>query len=240
MKKIFLFAFICCVCGGAFGADKLKSKKGDIPTVLGGIVRSDKWVVKRNPPREEFTGNVSYKNPYYEVKADWALFERNAGLFSAKGNVWGKKIWSDDAITEMFCHTALYDRKKSIAQGYPKEGEFVRIFHFEPDHGQWKSTARKVLFDENAQRVDLIREVRVISDKNNALADKISYYYKGDSFEFSGNPVIWGTYREYDFAVTGKKAKSENFFDNLEVKEKVRGWVKGKDGVLTATQMPKS
>jgi lipopolysaccharide export system protein LptA len=233
MRKILLLTiFISCVCLGVSASDVIKSKKADLPPVLGGIVRSDQWVIKKNPPLEEFIGNVSYKNPYYEIKADHAIFNRLTGVFFAEGNVWGKKQWADGSITEMFCHTAEYDRNAQIATAYSNGKGFVKINHTEPKLGSWQSESKKALFDEATQRVDLVGEVSITGEKNNARAEKISYYYEGDSFEFIGNPVIWGIYKNYDFAVTGKKAKSTDFFNNLEVNEKVKGWIKTKNGVL--------
>lgn len=233
MKKIYLSAIICAFGFGlSLSQDKLKSKKEDLPPVLGGIVRSDKWEIQKNPPREEFTGNVSYKNPYYEVKADWALFKRMKGLFNAKGNVWGKKNWADGAVTEVFCHRADYNRTTGIAMMFPKENEFVEITHLEPDYGKWTGISREVLFDEENERVDLIRDVKITSEQNNALAGKISYYYQGDNFEFFKEPLIWGSHENYDFAVTGKSAKSQNFFDKVEVHEQVEGWIKNRQGAL--------
>lgn len=232
MKKksipiLMLCLFACSFCNG-----EIKSKKKDLPGVLGAIVRSDKWIIKRNPPREEFIGNVSYKNPYYEIKTDWALFERTSGVFSAKGNVWGKKIWLDGSQTQVFCHSATYNRKTQVASAYPRNREFVEATHFEPLYGTWQSKSKKATFDEKSKRVDLTGQVEISGKHGNAIADKISYHYESDGFEFSGDPVIWGVYEGYDFAVTGTDAKSQNFLDIIEVKGKVKGWVKSKNKVL--------
>jgi hypothetical protein len=233
MKKKLISVFVFSSFASALCFGGLKSKKEDIPPVLGGVVRSDKWIMKRNPPREEFIGNVSYKNPFYETKADWALFERMSGVFSAKGNVWGKKNWLDGSETEVFCHKATYDRKKAVARVYPKEGGFVKVRHFEPAYGVWQSKSESALFDEKSKRVDLQGQVEITGERANARAEKISYYYEGDSFKFLGSPVIWGIHKGYNFAVTGEQARSENFFDNLKVEGKVMGWIKANDKMPT-------
>jgi len=237
MKKIILSLILIAVCSGVYAekTDVIKSKKDDLPPILGGVVRSVKWFHKKNLPfedSEEFIGDVSYKNPYYEVKADWALSDRLKNTFFARKNVWGKKIWKDGSVSEVSGDSAQYNRNTQTAQMLPQEGGFVKIKHSEPAHGIWRSLSRKVTFDEKEQQIDLMGDVQIKSEQNNALADKISYYYQSNSFEFSGDPAIWGTYKDYNFAVTGKHAKADNFFNKIEVKEKVTGWIKNTKGTI--------
>jgi len=234
MKKIYLLiALAVFTFGSVLSEDIIKSKKEDFFSILDFVVRSKKVIVKKNPPEKEFIGDVSYKNPYYEFKSDWALAKQlREMIYYAKGNIYAKRKWSDGAVTEAFCHETNYNKTKGIAEMFPEKNGYVKIIHFEPVHGKWESTSKKVIFNEKEKRVDLIGEVNIVSEKNNASAEKISYYYLDDSFKFSGNPIIQGTHKDYEFAVTGKEAVSRDFFNNLEVSGKVKGWIKNKKGDL--------
>ena len=63
--------------------------------LLGGMVQSDRWIIRKDKMEEEFIGNVSYKNDIYNIKADYALSRRKEQTFTLKGNVFASQKKDD-------------------------------------------------------------------------------------------------------------------------------------------------
>ncbi len=56
--------------------------------VLGSVVTSREWVVRRAPDREEeFVGDVRYRSGPDDVRADWALYKHATEQWRARGHV---------------------------------------------------------------------------------------------------------------------------------------------------------
>jgi len=41
--------------------------------------------------------------------------------------------------------------------------------------------------------------------------------------------VIWGAYKNYDFAINGDTATASEFYGHIEARGNVKGWVKSSD-----------
>ena len=62
MKKIFLlFTFIF------LAPFVLSQTEQDLSMLLGGMVKSDKWIIRKDSFEEEFIGNVHYENEMYKI-----------------------------------------------------------------------------------------------------------------------------------------------------------------------------
>jgi lipopolysaccharide export system protein LptA len=81
---IWLAALLLCARPAA--ADDGASHAGK--AVVGGVVRSKEWVVRRAPHREEeFIGEVSYSKGSSLLNADWALYKQEPQIWQARGHV---------------------------------------------------------------------------------------------------------------------------------------------------------
>ena len=87
-----------------------KTTHKEIPSVLGGIVKSDRWTIYKDKQQEEFSGNVFYDNGVYSFKANYALSERALHRITAKGNVYLKQKENDTSY-EAYADWARFNYK---------------------------------------------------------------------------------------------------------------------------------
>ena len=128
----------------------LKNKKAqltEIPSVLGGVVQSDNWVIYPEKKEEEFEGHVFYDNGVYQFKADYALSQRAKQLFTARGNVFLRQNDPDGSFYQAKADrasfnygtqkgTLLANNKRQVTLTYQDEKNQVSTAH-----------AQKVTFD---------------------------------------------------------------------------------------------
>ena len=144
---------------------QLKEKKQtarEIPPILGGMVKSDNWIIYRTEQKEEFEGNVSYDNGSYLFKADYALSERAKNRITARGSVYVRQNEQDGSAYEAYAHKVQYNYKTQKGEAYAS-----------PD-----ATPVKVIYTDEKQQL------------TTALADHISFDLDTDTFELSGHVRI--------------------------------------------------
>lgn len=83
----------------------------EIPSVLGGVVKSDSWVIYKDSEREEFKGNVSYNNGAYEFRSRYALSDRKNNQFSASGDVFLRQNGQNASYYQAQADNARYNYK---------------------------------------------------------------------------------------------------------------------------------
>jgi len=220
----FLIALL--VCSATLPAPAAAQVKADFPNVLGGVVRSDKWIIRRKAGEEEFIGDVSYKNPFYAVSADWAMFRRKRGIVDLKGKVHGTKIEKTGAQTESFSHTATYNLNSNTALLKPKSDETVKVIHTDPKRGKWTADAKSAFFNEKKSTVILSQDVKIKGEEVSSLSKQAVYDYKAAFFQFTGVPVIWGSHNKSDFAITGDSATASAYYNDISITGAVKGWVR--------------
>ena len=89
-----------------------KKSTSQWPETLGGIVKSDEWIIYKEKEQEEFKGHVSYDNGQYVFKADYALSDRKRHSATALGNVYLKqKELNTPTIYEAWGDWATYNYK---------------------------------------------------------------------------------------------------------------------------------
>lgn len=108
MKKIFkLLIFIAAA--PALNAQSLP------PGLLGGMLKSDSWVIRKDLQQEEFKGNVSYDSALYKLKADHALSDRAKNTFTLNGKVYLYNKTADGNTAELYSQSAFYNTAKKTA-----------------------------------------------------------------------------------------------------------------------------
>lgn len=224
--KIIAALWFLMMTAAAHGADA----KYSMPPVLGGVVRSDKWVMRKKPPEEEFTGNVSYKNPNYDVKADWALYKRAEESVSLKGNV-RAMLKKESEQTRVKAHSAEYKHKTGEIWLYPEnDKDKVHIFHDDPKQGNWTSVSRTAYIDQKEQMALLSGTARITDGKMHSISREARYFNGTGLFRLTGGrPVVWGIFDKYDFAIQGDKAEASKFYNTVTVEGRTRGWIRVPD-----------
>lgn len=138
-----------------------KLSNNDIPPVLGGLVKSDSWVIYKDKQQEEFVGNVSYDNGAYIFRADYALSERAKNTFSARGNVFLRQNNPDGVFYELHAARGSYNYSAQTGQCYGNKKEPVRLIYYDGKNQTVTATAKQAQFNLNERIYILSGDVHV-------------------------------------------------------------------------------
>jgi len=141
---------------------KTKSRSAsDIPAVLGGLVKSDSWIIYKDQQKEEFKGNVSYDNGAYVFSADYALSERALNRFSARGSVYLRQNEKDGSYYEAYADKAGYNYKTQKGFLTASAKKTVKLVYKDAKNQPVTAYARRADFNL-AQKVFVLQgDVRV-------------------------------------------------------------------------------
>lgn len=143
--------------------NNLKKHKSptQIPPVLGGVVKSDSWIIYKDKEQEEFKGNVSYDNGAYVFRAAYALSERALSRFSASGNVFLRQNERDGSFYEAYADKAQYNYKTQKGNLAANGKKTVKLFFSDAKQQTVTAYARRASFDLENRVFILQGNVRV-------------------------------------------------------------------------------
>ncbi len=132
-----------------------------LPSALGGLIQSDRWVIYKDKQQEEFSGHVFYDNGTYVFRADYALSDRAHGTLSARGNVYLRQNNPDGSFYQAQADKAFYNY--NTQQGTLQSNGKSRIKLISRDaKGQLlTATARKAQLDINKKIYILEKDVQL-------------------------------------------------------------------------------
>jgi len=175
----------------------LKNKKPaetKIPSVLGGLVKSDDWVIYPEKAQEEFNGHVSYDNGTYTFKADYALSERNKNRFTAKGNVYLKQQDKASPSYEAFADYAQFNYKTQKGVLTANAQKNIKLIYTDGKEPPVTVTARKGSFDLDARMFIFEGNVRIEraapEGTQTMSADKATVKQLENFFLLEGNATL--------------------------------------------------
>ncbi|MBI4655437.1 MAG: hypothetical protein HY746_01695 [Elusimicrobia bacterium] len=68
---------------------------------MGSVVRSRNWKIDRINRLEIFDGDVSFKNPYYNLKADFAVYDKAKKEWNFQKNIYCLRFFDDGSTMEI-------------------------------------------------------------------------------------------------------------------------------------------
>ena len=154
MKKIYkFFFFLFMTCAAA--AQSLP------PGLLGGMLKSDSWVIRKDLQQEEFKGNVSYDSVFYKLRADFALSDRLNNTFTLDGNVYLMNKNTAGAVLELYCKNAVFNTitQQGRAVSYPNKP--LQIFYTVPLSYKIAAEGKILYIDGKKQTMDLRQNVKI-------------------------------------------------------------------------------
>lgn len=223
MRKILFLTLLGCICSSAcrtvtveapatktvhpkpallqakksVAAKKLSNK--DIPPALGGLIKSDSWVIYKDKQQEEFVGNVSYDNGAYIFRADYALSERAKNTFSARGHVFLRQNNSDKSFYEMHAARGSYNYNTQTGQLYSNAKEPVRLIYNDGKDQTVTATAKQAQFDLAARIYILSGGVHILrqtaEDTQTVTAQKATLKQFQNYALLEGNATLSDTKR---------------------------------------------
>lgn len=220
-----LLLFACCAPLAAGGNEDL---------LPGSVVKSDKWKMDRVNNTETFTGNVSFKNPRYTLKADTALYSHTKAAWDINGSVYVLRALAAGALVETRCQGAYYlenEEKAVLRRGalpvrMRYRGSDGRELHGVADSALAENKRRLMTFDGNfvltTENLELASQEGVYDDAQQTFLFKSSAPAGGAP----ERPSAVGKREGYDFAIAAENIKL--FRDSRDIKfyNKVAGWVK--------------
>ncbi len=173
---------------------KKKKSASKLPEVLGGIVKSDEWIIYKEQEQEEFKGHVFYDNGQYVFKANYALSDRKQHSATARGNVYLKQKELHEPTTyEAWADHAYYNYK--TGKGFLKSTSKTPARLQLTDTAQTvTATAKHISFDTLSQIFILTGNVhakRITPDGTQTLqADKVTVKQLENYVRLDGNAVL--------------------------------------------------
>ncbi|MCL2888074.1 MAG: hypothetical protein FWF35_02015 [Elusimicrobia bacterium] len=153
MKQIFKLFLFLIPCAAA--AQQLP------PGLLGGMLKSDSWVIRKDAQQEEFKGNVSYDSGLYKLKSDYALSDRAKNTFTLDGNVYLMNKDTAGAMTELYSKNAVFNTltQQGRAAAYPQKP--LQIFYTVPDIYKVEAQGKTLNIDGKKQTLELKDNVKI-------------------------------------------------------------------------------
>lgn len=170
-----------------------KQKAPTLPDSLGGLIKSDEWIIYKDKEQEEFKGHVSYDNGTYVLRAGYVLSDRKNNTVTADGNVYLKQHQPQSPSYEAYADHAVYHYKTGKGQLLSTSKNPVKLVMTEPTQTV-TATAKRIDFDTNLQVFTLtgnVRATRLTPEGTQTMqADKIIFKQREDYLYLTGNSVL--------------------------------------------------
>ena len=233
MRKIFLlFTFVF------FAPFVLSQTEQDLSMLLGGMVKSDKWIIRKDSFEEEFIGNVHYENEMYKISADKALSKRKDKTYELFGNVFLSRT-EEDTILTLSANRVFYNQKKDMGFAESSKKSQVKIVYTTPEN-VYTLLANKVEFSNKANFFKATGKVQ-LSDKENTLkAEEVTFDRASGIFEaVSVRPIILGKNKDGSYALEADKIVINTKTEKFKATGKPQGWVTLQKDLMTQENLKK-
>jgi lipopolysaccharide export system protein LptA len=203
---------------------KAQQQEGDLSALLGGVVQSDSWIIRKEKFEEEFTGNVRYKNDIYDIRADKALSKRKEQSYLLGGNVSASRS-QDGVKARITAQKFFYNKLKD--EGYALCGKNKQISAvYETGGASYKLYGDRFDFSNKFTLYKITGHAE-LDDLNNTLyARQITFNNVTGVFEASGGrPLFWGFSDDGDYALQADAIIAATKEGRVTAKGRVQGWV---------------
>ncbi len=232
--SLLIFSLFLVFPHAAHAGDLNKSRPKP-PGLANSVVRSDKWIIRREKGEEEFQGNVSYHQGTYRFKSDWAIYRKKDEHWEARGNLYGSKTWDNGTKTECYADRGEYFQDTGQGAVFSDGRERVKVIHYEPDSGTWRSYSDRVTLNEPESLMTFLGNVLIKGHTMQAMGDNAVYDNLASMITLSGGyPVAYGTTvggDDYAFAIQGDLIKIYRKPERMTACGKVRGWIRNEQVV---------
>ena len=173
---------------------KLKQKAPTLPQSLGGLVKSDEWIIYKDQEQEEFKGHVSYDNGVYTLRAGYVLSDRKNNTITATQNVYLKQHEPQSPVYEAYADRAVYHYKTGKGTLSASTKTPVKLILTQEPAQTVTATAKQIDFDTNTQIFTLTGNVfalRTTPEGTQTLkANKVIFKQLQDYLLLEGNALL--------------------------------------------------
>lgn len=216
-KVIFLFIFLFASLG--------VWAQQDLSALLGGSVKSDRWLINRDKEQEEFIGNVKYSNETINLKADYALSQRKEKTYLLRGNILASQTLPDNFI-QIKAEELFYNNKTLKGYALGKKNKQVEGI-YKTLNNTFNLYGDRVDFDKTRGDLITISSYAELNDLNNTLyADTMTFNNESGLFEaFGARPVLWGFGVDGDYALQADKITADTKTGVFKAQGNIQGWL---------------
>jgi|GEM_PF-1402662 hypothetical protein len=203
--------------------------------LLGSVVRSKEYVVRRAPRKqEEFIGEVRYRREDRKFSSDWALCDHDARQWRARGNVRAESRWEEGGTVLLEGQDAVHDERTGLGRLIGASSrDFVTLTRSGPLKtgmatllGSDKARARRLEWDEPARTATLIGDVRLFGPHGDAEAEQALYRHDDRSLTLSGRrPYVAPREKEWSAAAQAETIRAASEPRTLRAEGAVKGWI---------------
>lgn len=248
MSRLLLLAALGA--GGALAAPDASPRTPGRDALVGAVVASDDYVLRRGPRRvEQLSGNVRYLRRDKAFRSDWALVDHDAGLWRARGSVRASFLLDTGEVLFASGHDALHDLNTGLGQLTGKDGGAVSFLLFEPLPGgpalkagseraeleaagrvREGGEANKLSWDEKLSRARLEGRVRLRGREGESWAEQADYERAGRTLVLAGHrPVLRRDDARWSGAVQADRIRASEDYGRVEADGKAAGWMRFQD-----------
>ena len=233
MRKIFLFFIFILFAPFVFG-----QTEQDLSMLLGGMVKSDKWIIRKDSFEEEFIGNVHYENEMYKVLSDKALSKRKDKTYELSGNVFLSRT-EDNTVLTLNANRVFYNQKKDTGFANSSKKAQVKIVYTTPEN-VYTLLADRVEFSNKANLFKATGKVQ-LSDKENTLkAEEVTFDRASGIFEaLSVRPLMLGKNKDGSYALEADKIIVNTKTGRFTATGKPQGWLTLEKDLMTQENLKK-
>lgn len=211
-----------------------KDKRDDI--LMGSVVKSDSWSMDRNSDTEHFTGNVSFSNPGYRLRADEAVYYRGRREWSVKGGVAVRRSLEDGSTVDLACDRGRYAEDGDKAELF-SGAEPVRSVYTATDGRQLKARSGRLLASGAEGLMTFETDFSLASENIVIVSSRAVYDNAAVSFLITGDrPLAAGVNEDYNFAMSADQLLFFRDSRDMKASGGVAGWVKDKEAADAAAR----
>lgn len=203
--------------------------------LMGSVVKSDKWRMDRINDRETFDGNVSFRNAVYNLKADFAVYDRKLRRWDLKGSVYCLRKFADGSSIELRCGHGTYYEAMEKARLY-RGAESIRMVYRDAAGKKMRGNCDAIYARESTASMELRGDFRLATDNMDLFSDYGFYDNRERSFLIYGSsvparggagtkPLALGAREGRRFALSGARIKYFKDTGDVKLYNDVAGWV---------------
>lgn len=236
MRKIFSPLFI--VFALLFSCQSFAQEEKDISMLLGGMIKSDKWIIRKDAMEEEFKGHVRYENERYKLQADKALSKRKEKKYELTGNVLLARKDKDTTLT-LTAARVSYDQNKDTGFATAAKKKQIKVVYVTPEN-TYTLLADKVEFSKEASFCKATGNVKITDKENSLKAQSATFDRISGIFEaLPRRPQVSGQNEDGSYALEADKIIVDTKNGTIRTIGNSQGWLTLKKDLLTEENLKK-
>ncbi|MDR1124235.1 MAG: LptA/OstA family protein [Elusimicrobiota bacterium] len=214
------------------GAQPMQDDDKNMAALLGGMVQSDSWIIRRDKAEEEFSGNVRYENDLYKIRADRGLSQRALRAYTLRGNVYAARE-DETSKAHIKADKIFYNQARDTGYVLPQKGAQLELgYNIKNGGPAYRFYGDRLDFGAKFTSYKLSGWAE-LDDKDNALYSReMTFDLNTGIFEaYGGRPLLLGFNDDGDYAISADKITAYTGESRYSAQGRVQGWLAPAKGI---------